>query len=220
MAITRPSGFPHYGSAGTNAVTIVNAGDLMIAAVWTFPNTDTVTSVTSTRVPTWTNAVTLNDTTNGIWVAIWTGVAASAGADTITYNVSATPSFVAYGADSLTETGASWSMHVAGSNPGTTGTTLTWPSLTSGDSNSAYWGFCTVGSGTLTAGSTSGFTYTIQGTETAIVLNPGLTSGSPYQPTMPVSTSTDWDTVGMIVSAGAAAPAPQSFVPKRMPSGA
>lgn len=211
MAITRASGFPHYGSLsganGTNAITIVNAGDLMIAATWIFPNSDTVTGVTSTRVPTWTNAVTLNDATNGIWLGIWTGVAASAGTDTITYTTAGgTPSFSAWAADELTETGASWSMHVAGSNDAATGTTLTWPSLTAGDSNSAYWGFCTVGAGTLSAGSTSGFTYSIQGTETAIVLNPGLTNGVGVAPTMPVSTSTDWDTVGMVVSAGGSTP--------------
>lgn len=207
MAITRASGFPAYGSLsganGSTPITVVNSGDLMIAATWIFPDTDTVTGVTSARVPTWTNAVTLNDTTNGLWLAIWTGVSASTGTDTVLFTTTGgTPSFAAWGVDELTAPSPTWTVHANGSNPGTTGTTLTWPSLTAGDSNSAYWGFCTVGAGTLSAGSTSGFTYTIQGTETAIVTDLGLTNATAYQPTMPVSASTDWDTMGIIVSAG------------------
>lgn len=215
MSIARATLFPAYGTLsganGTDAITIANSGDIMFAATWIFPNTDTVSAPSSSKV-TWTPtpAVINNDTTNGLWLALWTGLSTATGTDTVTFTGVGTPSFAAYVVDEFHDSvAATWSVHTASSTSGATGTAVTFPSLAAADSGSMYWGFATVGSGTLsgTNGTPTGCVYLVQGTETATVFNPALPNGSAVAPAMTVSTSSDWDTVGVVVSSIASAPA-------------
>lgn len=206
MAITRATGFPVGGGASLS-VTVANAGDLMIAAAWLFPSTARVTGVASTLVPSsgvgaWTQAATITDGTSSLWLGLWWGVASGAGADTITFTTTGSPSFVGYFADELNSPLPHWLVTTANTSSGDN-TAPTWPSLTPMNAPSAYWGFTTIGTGTLSAGTTTGFAYTLNGTENLFALNGSVVGGTAYQPSCSASTTTTWDTVALVASAQA-----------------
>lgn len=211
MTFSLSTGFPHAGSGTTDAITVAAVGDAVLVGVWNFPNTDTDTAIsdTNSRITWDATPVLFNDTVNGLWLMLWKGVATSAGTTTVTVTQSGVPSFSSISAISFTPSAAAtWTITSSGHTTGPSGTAITFPSLTPTDSNSLYVGFGTVGSGTMsgTAGTPSGFLYPLIGTEVGYPYNLAPANGVAQVPVMTISASSDWSTVGLILSAGSAAP--------------
>lgn len=205
-------------AANPMGITIANAGDLVVAEVWLFPNTSTITAVSSARVPTWTAGPTINDASSGLVVYTFYGTSASAGTDTVTFTAAgAAIQFSSFQCSELHDTsgGTVWTVTPINTASGAT-TSLAFPSLTGAG---AYLGYLTVGSGTITAGSTAGFAYTLIGTEVLIAFNPSVSGTN--APTATNSAAAGWDAAGLIANvASALATGTESLGFSRTTSGA
>lgn len=226
--MTHPPGFPAGVLGAPASASVVcdapyaTVGDLAIFAVVVGSPTVTVTEVDGEVSDSWTLQVRNQDAVNSQCCDIWTATVTSTAAPdvlTLTYSVDNVSEIDAYfWVDSLTVgQGAStiWGFPDIGIGGSATNvTTVTYPSLnTNNDTNpQAYWGLAST-SGTISAGSTGGFTYENISGNAGIAINldvyPG---GNPWQPTA-ATTSGKYVTVGMIVEASIQTAASVAAVP-------
>lgn len=119
----------------------------------------------------------------GATVEMWRGVVVTSGASTVTVTYNATPNanelaVMEYTIGSSTGT---WDVDTSGTLTGS-GTTVDYPSLTPANSSELYSGYA-VGAGTMTAGTTTGYTYVATGLGYYLAYNPSVNGGVATQPT-------------------------------------
>jgi hypothetical protein len=210
---------PASASVSTSAA-YASVGDLAILGVVVTSGTITVTDVEGEVSEDWTLQVRNQDAVNGECVDIWVGTVNSTAAPdvlTIGYSVDNPPTDAYFFTDSLTvNQGANtiWGFPDIGVNQSATNvTTVTFPSLNAdNDTNpQTYWGLGG-SSGTMSAGTSPGFTYTtVGGGQVAVNLDvyPG---SNPWSATAP-TTSGKYVTAGMIVEASIQTAASTAAVP-------
>ena len=214
MAITVASGFPVSNSGGsglsTLSVTPATVGDIIVFSSKVSSTTLSITGISGGGCAVW-NAISgpVVDATNGGTEELWYGIVTTTGATTITLTWSGTNSvdtdLVAFEfASGLTKT--RWAIAAWGSQINTSSTTITWPSLKSNAASlQAYYGYARQG-GTATAGSTTGFTYTVDSDSNIYCRNVALSANTSYQPTATTSPSSYSAAIAIIVSAVAFLP--------------
>ena len=149
-------------TTNTFSLTPAGTGDLIAVAIIQNNNkTVTVSSLSSTNA-TWTSGGTFACSTNTATVAIFLGKASSTSTATVTIGWSGTtPTTLRSCYQQFTSSVGSWAAdgslgHIDGSG------TATWASLTPAGSGDLYFGFAWDG-GTASSGSTTGYTYTVDG---------------------------------------------------------
>lgn len=213
MTISPVGSLAAAGGSGqaTLSVTPAATGNILVCWITSQSTSSPATGLSGGGVTTWTRGTSYLDTGNPSYLDAWWGVVTATGAATITatglsgttFNVLASQEF------SKTDAGA-WAQVGAGSPAaGSTGPSLgsglsvSWPSLAaSGHASYLYAGNGLSIFGTLNAGSTPGYTYPFT----------GFSSNRPvynqaYSGVAPTSTQTNtgaYDTVGMLIGAGAA----------------
>jgi uncharacterized repeat protein (TIGR02543 family) len=184
-----------------------NVGDLVILLTQIHSQSITVNTVSSAKTGAWHLADRYVDPINNVITEeVWWSVAASTGADTVTATFSGdvsslTPELVA---DSFTtSSGATWSaetgLNVGNAAP--SGTTITFPTLTSnGHPNQLYWGYAQDAS-TVVPGNTTDFAYSSTLAGNLVVSDATLSSNTPYAPTATSTTSATNTSIGVIFDA-------------------
>jgi beta-mannanase len=214
MAITEVSGFPKTsaGSAGgglttTYTIVPVNLGDLFVICIdagFAFAPT----GVTAPGINSG-GAMTKAEGTGSTWESIWVGTVTTTGSQTATATWPSTPSgdWIAVTQDELTTgTSPTWTVITGNELRANNGTSLDYPSLTSGNYTSqAYWGYMSPVGATASpfGGSTSGFTYT--STDFAsyqVCFNGTLAASTAYAPVGTATTGGACYTSGFIVATG------------------
>ena len=184
----------------TLSVSPATQGNLMALAIEANNTGTRVASVSGGGVSAW-HLVTYNSGT--AHEELWEGTVTSTGASSITVTYIATPG-ASCDLDAQEFTaglGANTNWFVTNSNTinNSASTTITYPSLRASGTNGLYWGYAR-SAGTGSAGSTSGFSYTVTGASNVVTYNPTMTSGSTYQPTAS-NTNNSSHAVAMIVMA-------------------
>lgn len=186
------------GNALTLNVSPANLGDLMILFVAP-QKSNTVNTVTGGGVTTWSK---ITSTINGTGMEMWRGVVTSTGAKTISVSLSGASGNNELAAMEYTTGSATGSWVVDTSNTqynSTASTTVTYPNLTPQSTKDLYVGYA-AGSSTMSAGSTTGFTYlTGSQTTTQGLYNTAVSAG--IQPTATQSTSGTSVTAGALIAA-------------------
>jgi hypothetical protein len=204
-------------SLATLAVVPVAVGNFLLFGVKISSGTFTVSSVAGGGVTTWTKILGATDATNAGREEIWGGVVTATGSATVTATYSASPGVNCdLWASELHWSGGTptWVSTASNSKINASSTTITWPTLTSAASggDQAYWGFERAQAATVTAGSTSGFTYSAVSTANGLaVFNGTLAVSTGYAPTATNSVAHWSFAIGVIMQAqpagGTATPA-------------
>jgi hypothetical protein len=134
---------------------------------------------------------------------MWRGVVSTAGSATITVTYSAAAGVNDIEAQEFTmgSSTGTWAIDTSGTaiSPAN-GTNINYPSLTPLNSSELYTGYAW-GGGTMSAGSTSGFTYQTTTANKYLAFNPSVTGGVSYQPTATQATSAAWNSIGAVIAA-------------------
>ena len=158
----------------TLAVNPMRVGNFYLAEIITNSNTVYCNSITGGNC-TWTLLTSFKGHNNSTYASVFTGVATATGSANATLAFSGTtPTFEAV-AQQFSSSVGSWALATSGTLDLVTGTN-TWPSLTPDGPGNLYFGFF-YDSGTATAGSTVGFTYTSYAGD-GVAYNPGCGSGA------------------------------------------
>lgn len=207
MTITRQTGFPvdnnPTSASPSESCTTIAVGDILLLYGRVSTTTATITSVTGGLVAAWTQV--LYSVVNGVTLYCYWGVVNATGTSTTTINFSTTVTAEMVFDEFTTGGTPTWAIATSSTTSGTS-TAPTCPSLTPASSGDAYVGYIRVAN-TGSAGSTSGFTYTVLSTTTNVAcFNGTVTSGTPYAPAAVQSTSGAWCTFGLLLSAATTSP--------------
>ena len=150
---------------GSNITTLnvapANVGDLML--LWSSPNNaDSITSISGGGVNSWAKVTSISGTNQ---LELWRGIVATTGASTIniTYSTgTGTPTEIAATEFSMGSTSGTWVVDNSGTSANGSSTTINYPSLTPQDYSDLYVGYA-VGTSTMSAGTTPGYTYLATG---------------------------------------------------------
>ena len=195
MAWTTAGSFAS-GTASTQAVTNTTIGNVRI--VWTIASAQPV--VSGGGVATWNNTVVYDATENPVWMVIAWGLVTATGAQT----VSVTNSPLEINTQELVPPLPLIAIDVSGHLSGTTSADIAGVSLNVSNAGELWVGYA-VSSGSASAGSLSGVTYTA--TPTANVIGWALNAPSgAYAPDY-VETG-NWDTLALTLVASPAVVAP------------
>jgi len=194
-----------WSNSGTAVTTLsdspASVGNLLVFYSWANNNVS-ISSLSGGGVTNWTKVN--SDTSGGAKgnIEMWRGVVTTAGSGTITVTYSAgagTNEIVAQEFSMGSSTGT-WAVDTSGTNISSTNTTaINYPSLTATNSSELYAGYA-YGKGTVTAGSTSGFTYLATSASKYLAYNPSTSAGTTYQPTA-TQTSQPYASVAAIIGA-------------------
>lgn len=187
------------GNALTLGVSPANLGDLMILFVAP-QKSNTVNTVSGGGVSTWTK---ITSTINGTGMEMWRGVVSSTGSSTISVSLSGASGINELAAMEFTTGSTTGSWVVDTSNTqynSTSSTTVTYPDLTPQSTKDLYVGYARGGATSISAGSTSGFTY-LSGSQafTQGIYNTSVSAA--IQPTSTQSTSSTSVTAGALIAA-------------------
>ncbi len=186
------------------ALTVSNQGigNLLVVEVLNYTNSTVWCTGLSGGGATWTQAgVKFSGTTNAYSAAVFLGKVTATGGGTVTPSWSGTaPSGYEINGHEFTSTAGSWAFDVQG-NLDVAGTN-SWPSLTPGSgSGELYFGFSAANP--ASAGSTSGYTYSVNANMDAVAFNPACGAGA----TFPVwADSTQSFGIAVLIAETAAAP--------------
>jgi len=186
------------GNAMTLGVSPANLGDLMVLFVAP-QKSNTVNTVSGGGVTAWSK---ITSTINGTGMEMWRGIVTSTGASTISVGLSGASGNNELAAMEYTTGSASGSWVVDTSNTqynSTGSTTVTFPNLTPQSTKDLYVGYA-AGTSTMSAGSTSGFTYLAGGQTTTQGLYNASVSAA-VQPTALQSSSGTSVTAGALIAA-------------------
>jgi hypothetical protein len=173
------------------------------------PGSGTWTLITSIRGP---------GSGGNLQLSMWAGVATATGAINATVTTTAnTSTWVDITAQQLTcaSVGAltAWSVDGAGASQinNTASTTVTWPSLTPGNSGSGYFGWAWINAGAATtSGQTAGYTALIDPLNSGFIYNTSVSGvQSPTSACTPAAKSTTMSTLFTAVNPGS----PSQFLP-------
>jgi RHS repeat-associated protein len=185
----------------TDAVTAATTGDLMVLAVTT-GSTAGVSSVSGGGVTTWHQGPNVQYGGGGADPddEVWWGVITSTGASTIT--ISPTPTgFSALTAHEFTAgSGVTWSLATSNTYE-STNSPVDWPSLTATANEELYFGYAVAGYGNISAGSTSGFTYSQAPNQSTSMLAWDTSVSSTVQPTGTQNNTGGYDSTGAMFEA-------------------
>ena len=216
---TEQPGYPMLNNTGTTLpVTTAAVGDVMLVMAHTAPSSGTsdVTSITdsNSRI-TWQAAKSAGFTNHpsGDAIEIWYGVVKSIGPTTIDVHWAGTTfDHFVWVAEWSSVLGAdvSWSVASSGVKNAAvgSGTTCSYPTLTSGTSGGLYWGWA-YGSAVGSPGTTPGFSYYVTTDpthENVLISGPALAGSTAYTPTFTQAKATSWyDAAAVVVQATATA---------------
>ena len=193
----------NYGNTVTTlAVAPTTLNDIMVLFSSPANGNGTITSISGGGVTSWTK---VTGTTSGsgagtTTMEMWKGVVTSTGSSTITVNFGGTtgnPNVLTAMEFTTGSTSGSWVVDSSGTLYNATSTTVTYPSLTPQSSKDLYVGYAS--GGTMSAGTTSGFTYTT----TSISSRQDIYNTSVSSTTQPTSTdvSSASLTIGALIAA-------------------
>ena len=179
------------GSAVTSlSISPSNVGDLLLFTSHSANNVS-VSSVSGGGVTTWSKTTSGSNGTNAGSVELWRGVVTTAGVSSITVTYSATPGTNELAVEEFTmhSTNSTWAIDSSGVNFNTTtSTTVSYPSLTPTNSGELYSGYAWA-TNTMSAGTTTGYTYIATGAGHYLAYDTNVTGGSATQPTASQSTA-------------------------------
>jgi hypothetical protein len=182
------------------------AGDVLVLTVRVTSKNTTVQGVTGGGA-TWTRLQSFQD--GGHEDELWMGVVATAGASTAALrysnsvtNVSIDLSAQEFASGLLKPT---WSRDSSASKSNTTSSTVAYPTLKPATSSDLYFGFAR-GAGTLSAGSTAGFTYARTAGAGMVAYDASVTAS--VSPTASMSPSATSASVGALLKVTGTAPPP------------
>jgi hypothetical protein len=195
-----------WGNTGTSVTTIADSpsskGNLIVFYSHTVNNVS-ITGISGGGVTNWTKVTGNANTTGQGNNEMWRGVVATAGSATITVTYSGAAGTNDIEAQEFTmgSSTGTWAIDTSGTaiSP-SNGTTINYPNLTPLNSSELYTGYAW-GGGTMSAGSTSGFTYQNTTANKYLAFNSSVTGGVSYQPTASQSTSAAWNSIGAVIAA-------------------
>lgn len=188
------------GSWTINAGT---TGDLRVIGTVVHSATINVSTVSGGGVTTWTRAGSVFTASSNRRLEIWYGTITGSGTSvTFTYSSAIGSTTVRNNVQDFRDTNGSTMFQVQddGSQNNASGTTYTMPQLTSINAGELYFGHGHVGN-TATAGSTTGFTYTIDANGNPRCYHPNLAAATNYQPTGPHSAASTSHFIAAIFAA-------------------
>ncbi|HSX37021.1 MAG TPA: hypothetical protein VLG13_02805, partial [Patescibacteria group bacterium] len=201
-SISHVNKWSNSGSAVTTvSVSPASVGNLLVFYSWATNNV-TVSSVSGGGVTNWTK---VNSDTSGGGkgnIEMWRGVVTTAGSGTITvtYSGGAGTNEIVAQEFSMGSSNGTWAVDTSGTSVSSTNqTTINYPSLTATNASELYAGFA-YGKGTMTAGSTSGFTYLATSASKYLAYNPSTSAGTAYQPTA-TQTNQPYASIAAIIGA-------------------
>jgi RHS repeat-associated protein len=180
-----------------------HVGDAFVLSTMAVSTGVSVSSVSGGGA-TWSKLTSAVDSSNGAEEELWLGTITTTGTSTITVTYSSGISGTASSLDaqefsSSTGSSTSWTKDVAGTSADTTSsTTVAFPSLTPTGSAELYAGYANVAN-SASAGSTSGFTYDLDGYSNPFIFNPSVSSAvAPSAAQSPAGTS---EALGALITA-------------------
>ena len=153
-------------SSNTLTVSPANVGDELVLTTSIPTSGVTVSSITGGGVSSWNKVVASNGNGTVDRVEMWVGTVTAAGSSTITVNYSSAPGTEEVTATEFTAAGVNaatnWGIDASSSQLNSTAsTTVSYPSITSTNSDELYVGYAQVQNPPATAGTTTGFNYII-----------------------------------------------------------
>jgi hypothetical protein len=132
---------------------------------------------------------------------MWRGQVTTAGAGTITvtYSGAAGANEIVAQEFTIGSSGGTWAIDTSGVLAGSSAT-INYPSLTPSHSSELYAGYAW-SQNTMSAGSTSGFTYTATSGSKYTVYNTSVNGGTAYQPTATQSVSGNYNSIAAVIAA-------------------
>jgi hypothetical protein len=132
---------------------------------------------------------------------MWRGQVTTTGSGTITvtYSGAAGANEIVAQEFTIGSQGGTWAIDTSGTQVGSSGT-INYPSLTPAHSSELYAGYAW-SQNTMSAGSTSGFTYTATSGSKYTVHNTSVNGGTAYQPTATQSVSGNYNSVAAVIAA-------------------
>ena len=225
MAITVASGFPTqaHGNGGTGittlSVTPVTVGDVMVMITRISSTTITVNTVSGGGVSSWQRAgTTFVDSTNTYSYEIWWGVVGTTGASTITLTWSSGNTLAGDMIAIELNSGLAytqWAITGTGTANNASSLVVTFPAITSNAlALQAYFGYM-VSLNTAVAGSTPGFSWSINSNGNPLTWNPALSPSTGYTPSTTQSPAGTSSGIAVIVSGVAPPKVPRVSLPQR-----
>jgi RHS repeat-associated protein len=190
------------GAGSTLAVSPQQAGDLLVLTVGA-SKAVTVSSVSGGGIGTWSLVKRLDDTTGGYDAEMWSGVVSTVGASSITVTMSGSASVDLTAQELSAWAGATWSVGASAAASHDDLASWPYPSLSASGSGQVYYGLAyRGGSGTLSAGVTSGFTYNPSGLPGSDLVVDDTAATGTLAPAGADSSASDYvETVGALFSA-------------------
>ncbi len=190
---------------GTSVTTITDSpasiGNLVVFYSHT-ANTVNVNSISGGGVGSWTKVTAYSAGGTPGNIEMWRGVVTTTGSGTITVTYSGTAGTNEIVAEeySMGSANGTWAIDTSGTSTTTSSvTTVNYPSLTPLNSSELYAGYA-YGGGTMSTGSTAGFTYVATGASKYLAYDTSVTGGTTYAPTTP-QTSGVYASVAAVIAA-------------------
>ncbi len=165
-------------------------------------NAVTVNSLSGGGVTTWYKVTSYTGGGTPGNIEMWRGVVTTTGSGTVTVSYSGTAGTNEIVAQEFTMGSANgtWAIDTSGTATTTSSvTTVNYPSLTPLNSNELYAGYA-YGGGTMSTGSTTGFTYVATGATKYLAYKTNVSGGTPYAPTAP-QTSGVYASIAAVIEA-------------------
>ncbi|HET9174066.1 MAG TPA: hypothetical protein VFN56_02155 [Candidatus Saccharimonadales bacterium] len=193
-------------STGTGNTSVadspVTKGDLLVLFSHTTGNA-TISGISGGGVSSWTKVTTYNAASGAQGnVEMWRGVVNVVGASTInvTYTGTVTASDVAVQEYTMGSSNGTWAIDTSGTANATSATTINYPTLTAQNSSELYTGYAW-GANTMSAGTTSGFTYLTTAANKYLAYDLSVTGGVAYTPTASQATAGAYASIGAMIEA-------------------
>jgi hypothetical protein len=193
-----------WDNSGTGVTTIADspasAGNLLVFFSHTTNNVN-ITGISGGGVTNWTKVTSNVGGAGQGNNEMWRGVVTTTGSGTITvtYSAAAGANEIVAQEFSMGSSSGTWAVDVSGSATGSS-TTINYPSLTPVRSAELYAGYAW-GANTMSAGSTSGFTYLSTSGGKYLAYHTNVTGGSAIQPTASQNTSGNYHSIGAVIGA-------------------
>ncbi len=190
----------NWNTSGSDVTTLsispVNVGDLLIFYSHATNNVN-VSAVSGGGVNTWTKVTSGANGSNGGTVEMWRGVATATGVSTVTVTYSSNPGTNELTVEEFTmhSANSTWAIDNSGVNYNTTtSTTVNYPNLTPTNSSELYTGYAWA-QYTMSAGTTTGYTYVSTTAGHMLAYDTSVTGGTPTFPVASQSTAGYYNTI-------------------------
>lgn len=193
------------GTTATGVETLTtpatNVGDIVVTAALVFPRTVTVSSITTAGTATttaWAKLIAYANVTPDEDYELWYAIITGAGSLTITYAYTGSPTAAPTFAQEFAKTGGIWAQDGVGAgNFGTVSPITPTPLTPTSPYPELYVGIAGSASGTMHAGSTPGYTYTIGVSGSIFAYNTNISASS--APNSTYTGANDWGAAGTLI---------------------